>query len=58
MKPSCLIDEYQDSRLICNLLVAYGYAREPYEKDDNEPASEVDTMAYAGETDEPETNEE
>lgn len=53
-----LIDEYQDSRLICNLLVAYGYAREPYEKDDNEPASEVDTMAYAGETDEPETNEE
>jgi hypothetical protein len=26
-----LIDEFGDSRLICNLLVAYGYARVPYE---------------------------
>ena len=26
-----LIDEYGDSRLICNLLIAYGYARIPYE---------------------------
>ena len=26
-----LIDEYDDSRLICNLLVAYGYARVPRE---------------------------
>ena len=26
-----LIDEYGDSRLICNLLVAYGYARLPWE---------------------------
>lgn len=26
-----LIDEYEDSRLICNMLVAYGYAREPRE---------------------------
>lgn len=26
-----LIDEYKDSRLICNMLVAYGYAREPRE---------------------------
>ncbi|MEA3342292.1 MAG: hypothetical protein U9R15_20185, partial [Chloroflexota bacterium] len=27
-----LIDEFDDSRLICNLLVAYGYARVPREK--------------------------
>jgi hypothetical protein len=33
-----LIDEFGDSRLICNLLVAYGYARVPYE--DTEDAEE------------------
>ena len=27
-----LIDEYNNSDLICKLLVAFGYAREPYEK--------------------------
>jgi hypothetical protein len=32
-----LIDEYGDSRLICNLLVAYGYARLPRERGEDEP---------------------
>jgi len=31
-----LIDEFGDSRLICNLLVAYGYARVPREEDAGE----------------------
>jgi hypothetical protein len=30
-----LVDEFGDSRLICNLLVAYGYARVPYEDADD-----------------------
>jgi len=34
-----LIDEFGDSRLICNLLVAYGYARVP-RKDDSEEATD------------------
>jgi hypothetical protein len=35
-----LIDEFGDSRLICNLLVAYGYARVPREDDSEEVAGE------------------
>ncbi|MCL5995412.1 MAG: hypothetical protein M1546_05070 [Chloroflexi bacterium] len=36
-----LIDEYRDPRLICNMLVAYGYAREPYEgQDEEKPAGD------------------
>ncbi|HUW14956.1 MAG TPA: hypothetical protein VM537_34870 [Anaerolineae bacterium] len=35
-----LIDEFGDSRLICNLLVAYGYARVPRAEEDQEPADE------------------
>ncbi len=31
-----LIDEFDDSRLICNLLVAYGYARVPREESSDE----------------------
>ncbi len=41
-----LIDEYGDSRLICNLLVAYGYARVPRDGEkvdlNEEPADEID----------------
>jgi hypothetical protein len=34
-----LIDEFGDSRLICNLLVAYGYARVPRADDAEEKAT-------------------
>jgi len=34
-----LVDQF-GSRLICNMLVAYGYAREPYEAKDDEPPVE------------------
>jgi hypothetical protein len=37
-----LIDEFGDSRLICNLLVAYGYARVPREEDDSQETSGKD----------------
>ncbi len=36
-----LIDEYGDSRLICNLLVAYGYARLPREGVEEIPEEEI-----------------
>ena len=39
-----LIDEHQDSRLICNLLVAYGYAREPFEGRDGDTDSGLDSF--------------
>jgi hypothetical protein len=35
-----LIDEFGDSRLICNLLVAYGYARVPRQDDSEEVTDE------------------
>jgi len=35
-----LIDEFGDSRLICNLLVAYGYARVPRQDDSEEATDE------------------
>jgi hypothetical protein len=35
-----LIDEFGDSRLICNLLVAYGYARVPRQDDSEESTDE------------------
>ena len=54
---TALVDEF-GSRLVCQMLVAYGYAREPYEKDDNEPTSEGEAMGDQGETDETETSEE
>ena len=38
-----LIDEFQDSRLICNMLVAYGYARVPRTDDDNEKKQEINS---------------
>jgi hypothetical protein len=34
-----LVDQF-GSKVVCNMLVAYGYAREPYEAKDEEPASE------------------
>jgi hypothetical protein len=52
-----LLDEYQDPRLICNLLVAYGYAREPFEKYDDEPSPQMDPLCGEGETDDNETIE-
>ncbi len=37
-----LVDRFS-SKVVCNMLVAYGYAREPYEgKDEDQPASDVD----------------
>lgn len=35
-----LIDEFDDSRLICNLLVAYGYARVPRKDDAPDQATD------------------
>lgn len=32
---TCLVDEF-GSKLVCNMLIAYGYAREPYEKGEEE----------------------
>ena len=37
-----LIDEYGDSRLVCNLLVAYGYARLPREGAEEAPEEEIE----------------
>ncbi|MCP4543516.1 MAG: hypothetical protein GY832_40910 [Chloroflexi bacterium] len=37
-----LIDEFKDSRLICNLLVAYGYARVPREEDSENQSTDTD----------------
>ena len=37
-----LIDEFDDSRLICSLLVAYGYARVPRDADPDEETTEQD----------------
>ena len=39
---TALVDQF-GSRVVCNMLVAYGYAREPYEAKQDAPASEGDT---------------
>ena len=42
---TALVDRY-GSKVICNMLVAYGYAREPYEaKDEQAPADEIEAEA-------------
>ena len=38
---TALVDQF-GSKVVCNMLVAYGYAREPYEAKQDAPASEVD----------------
>ncbi|NLF01819.1 MAG: hypothetical protein GX601_12665 [Anaerolineales bacterium] len=49
-----LIDEYGDSRLICNLLVAYGYARTPWEGKDEAPEEQIDSNEITTENSEQE----
>lgn len=39
-----LVDRF-GSKVVCNMLVAYGYAREPYEGKDDEPAADLDLGA-------------
>lgn len=52
-----LVDKF-GSKVVCNMLVAYGYAREPYEAKDEEPASDVEPGTAEAPTEEGDDGEE
>lgn len=51
-----LVDQF-GSKLVCQMLIAYGYAREPYEKDDSEPTPEIEVLTTEDEADDSDSDE-